>query len=85
MRVTHYVTETVEKTKDVICNKCERSLKADDEYVDDFNGLVECRILGGYYSPVLIDSRKYIFSLCEYCLDEMFKTFKIQPDAVDCC
>lgn len=64
-----------EVTDDVICNKCERSLKASHGYC----GLLGAEVVGGFDSPKLGDCSIYQFDLCEYCLDELFFTFKIDP------
>lgn len=62
-----------EEIEDIICNKCGRSLKGEYNY----SGINELQIVGGYDSPVFGDGDKYIFSLCEYCLKELFDSFEI--------
>jgi hypothetical protein len=72
------VTKTIEEEEieDIICNKCGRSLKG--KY--DYSGINELRVEGGYDSPVFNDGDKYIFSLCEYCLKELFESFEIEVE-----
>lgn len=79
MKTTHTVTREVtqEETKDILCNKCGDSLVPEgSQSSDDFYGLVETIVTGGYFSTHLIDGATYTFSLCEGCLSELFKTFK---------
>ena len=66
MRVTHYVEKKVEETKDIICNKCGKTCKHDD----NFCGLLEAAVQGGYDSTHLEDMKEYSFSLCEECLKD---------------
>jgi hypothetical protein len=76
-RVQRYVDET----KDIICNKCGNSCRTDGG--DDktaypaFDGLIEVKATGGYWSKIIGDMNCYKFSLCESCLVEYAKTFKI--------
>lgn len=65
-------------TEDIICNKCEASLKDKFDGFNNYEGLVEASFIGGYYSKIG-DSLECQFSLCEDCLIELFKTFKIEP------
>lgn len=43
----------------------------------EFYGLVETEVHGGYLSTALQDYTKYRFSICEKCLVELFSTFVI--------
>ena len=70
---------TVDKVEDLICNACGNSLKEDH----NFCGLEEVEVIGCYDSPVLDDGVKYSFSLCEHCLNDMFKKFLIKPHEKD--
>ena len=63
-------------TEDIICNKCGKSCKSTNE---DYYGLIETSVTGGYYSTHLEDMTTYTFSLCEVCLRGMFKSFKVKP------
>ena len=71
---THQVTE--EYVEDILCNKCGKSLKQPSG-CQNFCGLEEVSVRGNYDSPVLGDMAIYYFSLCEYCLQELFDAFTI--------
>jgi hypothetical protein len=62
------VRDIVEST---LCNKCGENCYGE--------GLPETKIVGGYNSSVLGDNSHYSFALCEDCLWDLFKTFKIKP------
>ncbi len=62
---------------DIICNNCGESCKDDQNM--NYEGLIEADVNGGYAS-LLGDLVHYKFSICEKCLEKMFKGFKIQPD-----
>jgi|GEM_PF-2744842 len=78
MKKTHLEKVEVDKDvlDDVICNKCGESCK--DSSNMNYEGLLEVSVEGGYASK-LGDSVRYTFSLCENCLEELFKSFKINP------
>ena len=61
-------------TKDIICNKCGNSCRG----IANYCGLIETCVEGNYDSTILEDGKKYEFSLCEKCLDNLFKDFKIR-------
>lgn len=66
--------------KDKPCNNCGGSLTIDDSHCKQaFYGLIDCRVSGSYSSWHLLDSNTYTFSLCEFCLRNMFKQFKVKP------
>lgn len=75
MRKTHKATVETEVTDDVICNRCGESCKTDCGY----EGLFGCNVVGGYGSKHLGDMNQYVFDICEACLIEWFKSFKIDP------
>lgn len=85
MRKTIQVTKSVveNKTVDIICNKCGESCSSlkrnhnakSAEY--GFSGLEEVEIHGGYDSEIIGDMSAWRFSICEQCLSELVKTFKI--------
>lgn len=81
MRITKDIQETVTVVQDIICNKCGESCRTDGDdpstYHKSFDGLIEVCAHGGYWSKVIGDMNKYQFSLCESCLVEFAKTFKI--------
>ena len=62
------VWDVVEST---LCNKCGENCYGE--------GLPETKIIGGYNSSVLGDDNRYSFALCEDCLWDIFRTFKIKP------
>lgn len=64
---------------DVICNKCGCSLKQRQIYNNEntFLGAIDLVVCGNYGSTHLEDLHEYQFSLCETCLDKLFKSFKI--------
>lgn len=76
MKKTTFQTTQIEVTEDIICNKCGSSLKDDCDM--NYEGLIEVSFMGGYASKIG-DSLECRFSLCESCLIELFKTFKIEP------
>jgi ssDNA-binding Zn-finger/Zn-ribbon topoisomerase 1 len=74
-----------ENKAEVICNKCGKSMRVEDGIKDTdhswgYYGLVDAEFSGGYMSinrDGIGDGGIYTFSLCESCLAELFKTFKI--------
>lgn len=73
---------------DVFCNKCGESCRKWCTHdISDIYGLDNCTVIGGYLSSNddtgLSDMTSYTFSLCEKCLRELFKTFKIPVDESD--
>ena len=70
------ITQIVDVTVDVICNRCGNTCM--DEYKQNYEGLIEAHICGGYGSKIG-DEFQFEFSLCESCLLELFKTFKHNP------
>ena len=66
-----------------VCNKCGEdcnSVKSDsDPGIPEqmFYGLLNAKVLGNYYSPVLEDCTAYKFDICEKCLKELFDSFVI--------
>lgn len=81
MKITQ--KELVEKDVivEVFCNKCGGSCQQNN--CPGFYGLIEETVYGGYGSDPLSDMTEYTFSLCESCLDELFKTFKIPVQVND--
>lgn len=62
----------------IVCNKCGKDcISFKDGEETTFYGLLDARVRGSYYSPVLEDLMEYRFDLCESCLKELFDTFKI--------
>jgi len=72
------ITETITVIKDIICNKCGESCKTDIEF-GEYDGLIEVCVRGGYFSKFIGDMNSFTFSLCEKCVMEMIKTFKVEP------
>lgn len=88
MKITKDIQQTVTVISDILCNKCGESCCTDSGSVTfgpQFDGLIEVEARGGYWSRVIGDMNCYKFSLCETCLVEFTKTFKIDafydPDA----
>lgn len=65
-------TRTVNVLDSIVCNRCEASLHNGM----NFEGLLNAMVEGGYGAK-LGDCIRYEFDLCETCLEELFKTFKI--------
>src|SRR4051812_41653332 len=66
------------------CNRCGWSMKATEECEDNSpHGLVEARVGGGYHSFHLMDCTTYVFSICEWCLRQLFDEFKVPPTVND--
>lgn len=63
-------------TEDILCNKCGNSCMDKSGY--NYEGIIEYEMRGGYGSK-LGDMVGFRFSLCETCLEELFKTFKLNP------
>ncbi len=78
VKVKETKTVEVETVKDVLCNKCGKSCLPDED-VQDAYGLIEATVTGGFLSPALGDMTRYVFSICEPCLAELFKTFVHDP------
>lgn len=70
-------TKVVTVTEDILCNQCGESLKGCGP--GSYEGLVEARICGGFGSKIG-DMLELRFSICEVCLLQMFKGFKIEPE-----
>lgn len=90
MRITAQQVVTQEIVTDVICNNCGGSCKAeikDDNgqiVGQDFYGLIELKVSGGFFSTHLEDGSSYTFSLCEKCLvEKVFAGMKHAPDKKD--
>jgi hypothetical protein len=69
----------------VLCNRCGLSCTVGPEGSPDAGpaGLIGATVVGGYESTpgngygALDDGTSYRFSMCEFCLDDLFSTFKI--------
>lgn len=76
------------KHPEVLCNMCGESCLLSDSKEShlDYSGLIKQVVSGGYHSTpgngsgALDDTTNYNFSLCEFCLDWLFKNFKIPPE-----
>jgi len=81
MRKTSKQTKQVVETviEDILCNKCGESCKT---RIGNYEGVIEYSMTGGYDSH-LGDNVEFIFSICERCLEKLFKEFKIPPDIKD--
>ncbi len=69
--------ETGEPFEQILCNCCGESceIKIHDDKCRF--GLINAKVKGGYFSPVLDDLMVYRFDICEGCLKKMFEQFKI--------
>jgi hypothetical protein len=92
MRKTKKVTKTevVTETVDILCNKCGKTCDnvvrqgfAKKNPHKEFYGLIEQEVHGGYNSATIGDMTSWRFSLCEYCLDDLVKSFKIPHEIRD--
>lgn len=74
MKIIEKVTKTVEVevVKDILCNKCGKTT--------NYDGLIEVVSKHGYESNYEFDA--WCFSLCEDCLIEFMKTFKLRPKLI---
>lgn len=83
MKTTKKVVVEVEETEDIICNKCGESCnvvpKDLNSSMKEFNGIIEYEVSGGYFGTAIADGDGYRFSVCEKCLVEFMKSFKIDP------
>lgn len=72
-------TETVAYLRGVVCNRCAVIIYQED--IDGLGGVHACAVdyIGGYGSPVVGDMTRVKFDLCEKCLMEIVKDFKIDP------
>lgn len=75
------VTEVVEVVEDMLCNKCGNSLRS--KITEEFYGLTETFVSGGFDSTHLKDMERLSFALCEGCLVEILETFKHPPTQHD--
>jgi hypothetical protein len=72
MKIKRTVKEI--EIEEIFCNKCGQSCRGANPF-ENFNGLIEAEILGGYDSTHIGDGDVYQFSLCEACLKILFGTF----------
>ena len=90
MRKTKKVTktETVQETTDILCNKCGKTCsnvgrRTGKNPHQEYEGLLEVEVHGGYDSDLIGDMVSVRFSLCEQCLVALMKTFKIPHEIKD--
>ena len=68
-----------------ICNNCGKDFLVysrgidGEEFPVGYYGMFDMTYSGGYESDDLSDCLEYTFSLCESCLKDLFKGFKIPP------
>ncbi len=78
MKITHFANRQVEEISNILCNKCGGSLIPEactKHKFKEFYGLVEANVSGGFFSEHLSDEEEYEFSLCEFCLKQLFDSF----------
>jgi len=84
LRKLKEVTQSIEYTEDIVCNKCGNSLRREEAGDPPiFCGLTECYVEGEYYSPVLPDGVSYKFDLCEKCVMELINSFQVPAEKTD--
>lgn len=82
MKIKHYVSKKVEETEAIICNSCEKifsQMKSNDlgeSEIETFEG-ISVNNTFGYHSEYFFDETKIQFSLCEKCLFDLVKGFKV--------
>ena len=70
--------QVVVETVDILCNLCGKSCSSSKHSsVKEYNGLIEAEVWGGYSSTHIGDMTGIRFSLCEKCLWNLTKKFKI--------
>lgn len=71
MEITKKITETreIEVVEKTLCNKC-------GEEIGQYDTCLSARLSGGYGS-LIGDGTEIYFDICECCIIEMMKTFKI--------
>lgn len=85
MKIIKKVVKQVEQeeVEDIVCNKCGETCnvvpKEQLAGFPEYNGIIEYDIMGGYFGNAIADGDQYRFSVCEKCLVEFMKTFKIDP------
>ncbi len=84
MTATYKEIKVVSIKKEIdecLCNKCARALRKNPNA--GLYGLIEHTYSGHYGSNPLNDLTDYTFSLCEFCLADMFLEFKLPPKILD--
>ena len=76
MRTTTVVFRAVHVTADIRCNRCGDSCRNQHE---NFAGLIEVCVTGGYGELFPPDLERWRFSLCEPCLGWLVSTFQHYP------
>ncbi len=77
--------QVIEETViDVICNKCGKTCsnhkrKNLKQWTNEYSGLIETEVDGGYDSEIIGDMVSWKFSICEHCLSDIVENFKIPP------
>lgn len=67
----------------IVCNKCGHEMDLDKEEYEEFmtDTIHEFKVSYGYGSEH--DLQSYSFDLCENCLDELYRSFKVPPQVDD--
>jgi len=81
MKISHKETVTKEEEveDDILCNQCGLSCNNPEYYA----GIIEYKLKCSF-SSILGDGNIFRFSLCEQCISDMFKTFKIPAQKTVC-
>lgn len=70
MKIYKQVERTTYEIDRLICNKC------GEDVVED-GALRDAKVSGGYSSALIEDGAQYSFDLCEECVVELMKSFKL--------
>lgn len=81
MKTTKKVMVEQEEIDDIFCNMCGDSCI--DKHVKNAEGLIEVQVSGGYGSDHIGDGIEYTFSLCERCVMDAIRKFKIPAEKKD--
>jgi len=74
-----YDAQKQNKIITVICNKCKKALKVEDDIIKD--GIFEAEYRFGYFSRK--DGEIHSFDLCEDCYDQIATGFLIPPEVAE--
>lgn len=77
MIIAHKETQEVEVVDDVICNRCGKSCRNADGFIE----MAPLRVRWGYGSSK--DTEDHESHLCEQCYDEIVSGFKISPKVTE--
>lgn len=76
-----YEAQKQDKIFTVICNKCKKAVKAENNIIKE--GVYEAEYSFGYFSRK--DGETHSFDLCEDCYDQITADFLIPPEINESC